>query len=146
MCSSDLFPNLVLSPFSTRTKLETLISSAQSEILMYSLNFSDRSLKNLLIEKQKSGVNVKIIFPDEKRVDSNSEIIKDFRNAGIQFVQISKPSIHAKSILVDGQFLYVGSINFSHPSITRNREIGFLLKNTEIISQFITIFNKDLSS
>lgn len=137
------FPNLVLSPFSSRTKLETLISSAQKNILMYSLNFSDKSLKNLLIQKQQEWVKIQIIFPDEKKVDSNSEVLQEFRNAGIEFVQVTKPSIHAKSILVDEQFLYIGSINFSHPSITRNREIGFLLKNTDIIEQFMKIFNED---
>ncbi len=136
-------PNLILSPFSTRTKFEYLLGNAQKKIQMYSLNFSDSRIKQLLIDKHKSWVQVEIIFPDDKKVDSNSEILQDFRKAGISFVQVSKPPIHAKSILVDEKYLYVGSVNFSSASIERNREIGFLLKNPEIIKEFLKIFQTD---
>jgi phosphatidylserine/phosphatidylglycerophosphate/cardiolipin synthase-like enzyme len=38
--------------------------------------------------------------------------------------------------------LFIWSINFNINSITRNREMWILLKNPEIIKNFLKIFNK----
>jgi phosphatidylserine/phosphatidylglycerophosphate/cardiolipin synthase-like enzyme len=56
---------------------------------------------------------------------------------------VDKPEIHAKSILIDEKYLYIWSVNFSSYSMDQNREIWLILKNEDIIRQFITIFNND---
>jgi phosphatidylserine/phosphatidylglycerophosphate/cardiolipin synthase-like enzyme len=56
---------------------------------------------------------------------------------------VDKPGIHAKSILIDEKYLYIWSVNFSSYSMDQNREIWLILKNEDIIRQFITIFNND---
>lgn len=142
----DLYdPNIVLSPNMTRNKLESLLQSATDSIEMYVHNFSDERIEKILVEKKNAGVKVKIIFPDLKKVASNAEIIDRLQTYGIEVKVIDTPEIHAKSILVDKKYLYVGSINFSPSSIEKNREIGMLLKNREILKQFWEIFLKDFS-
>lgn len=136
-------PNLVLSPFSSRHKMEYLIQNAQKTLHIYALNFWDEKMRDLLIKKQKSGVKVEIILPDTKKVASNSDEIEAFTSAWIAVKMLKKPEAHAKAILSDGKYLYVGSVNFSAPSMDLNREIGIVLKNPEIISEFLEIFHTD---
>jgi phosphatidylserine/phosphatidylglycerophosphate/cardiolipin synthase-like enzyme len=51
--------------------------------------------------------------------------------------------MHSKAIYVDKKYLFLWSINFSHYSIDRNREIWIILKNSKILSDFEKIFNND---
>lgn len=135
--------NLILSPFYSREKLEFILKNASESIKIYSLNFSDESIKNILINKQKEWIEVKIIFPDIKKVDSNKEIIQEFEKAWIQVKLLKKEDLHAKSILIDWKYLYIWSINFSYYSINENREIWLLISNEEIIKDFLKIFLSD---
>ncbi len=136
-------PNLVLSPFSTREKLEYLLKNAWKSIKIYAHNISDNSVLNILLEKQKSEVDVKMILPDLKKVSSNENEIQLLKENNINLKIIDKPEIHAKSILIDEKYLYIWSINFSSYSMDKNREIWILIKNEDIIKQFLDIFTSD---
>ncbi len=140
--SSIYDDNLVLSPFYSRDKIEYIIKNAKKSIKIYSHNFNDEKIKNLLIEKSKE-VKVEIIFPDLKKVDSNKEVIDFFKKNKINIYLVDKPEIHAKSIMIDDEFLYIWSINFSKSSIDDNREIWLLLKDKKIISYFSKSFDID---
>lgn len=135
--------NLVLSPFSSREKLEYLLKNAKKSIKIYSHNFWDESIKNILINQKQNNILVQIIFPDLKKVSSNKEIINELKSNKIDLNIINKPEIHAKTILIDDEYLYIWSINFSSYSIDKNREIWILIKNQEIINEFLDIFNDD---
>lgn len=46
-------------------------------------------------------------------------------------------------ILVDGIYMYLGSINFSSYSMDENREIGLILRDTPIVQAMQKIFQTD---
>ncbi len=135
--------NLILSPFSSRIKLEYLLKNAKKSIKIYAHNFSDNSVMDILLQKQKENIEVKMIFPDFKKVSSNQDEVEKLQQNNISINIVDKPEIHAKSILIDDEYLYIWSVNFSSYSIDKNREIGILLKNGEIITQFLDIFEDD---
>jgi len=135
--------NLVLSPFSSRIKLEYLIKNANKSIKIYSHNFSDENILNFLLEKQKEWINIKMIFPDFKKVSSNENEVELLKKNNINLKLVDKPEIHAKAVLIDWEYLYIWSINFSSYSMDKNREIWILIKNENIIKQFLDIFNAD---
>lgn len=135
--------NLVLSPFSSRGKLEYLLKNANKSINIYAHNFSDENIINLLIGKQKEWVDIKIILPDTKKVSSNENEIELLQKNNINLKLIDKPEIHAKSILIDWEYLYIWSVNFSQYSMDKNREIWLLIKNEDLIERFLNIFNID---
>lgn len=135
--------NLLLSPFSSRKKIEYGIKNAKKSIQMYVENFSDRDIIQLLLDKRKEWVLIQIIFPDLKKVSSNKEEIELFQQNNIEIKMIQKPIIHAKSLLIDEKYLYLWSENFSSYSLDKNREIWLFIKNSEIITQFIHIFKID---
>jgi len=136
-------PNFILSPYSSRTIYETLITSATKSIHMYAYNFSDERIQSLLIEKYRQWVQIFIIMPSIKKVPSNETVISEFETAGIHVVQIEKPAIHAKAILTDATYLWIGSINFSPYSLDENREMGLILSNTDTIQVFLDTFAID---
>lgn len=51
--------------------------------------------------------------------------------------------MHAKSLLIDGKYLFIGSVNISKSSFDLNREVGVLLKNKDLIEKFQEVFEKD---
>lgn len=45
---------------------------------------------------------------------------------------LSKSSLHAKTMVMDGEWMFVGSFNFDQRSLHINNEIGLLFKNPEL--------------
>lgn len=135
--------HIVLSPYSSRIKLETLLKSAQESIMMYSYNFSDESIKDILLEQYTLWVEIGVIFPSLKKIPSNEDIGTQLRERWLKVTYLQKPETHAKVILIDNQYLYIGSINFSPSSIDKNREVGILLSNWDILDEVREIFESD---
>jgi len=136
---------LILSPYNTRYKFNTLLNSAKESIKIYSLNFSDTKIKDLLINKAKD-VDIYIIFPSLDKVSNNEKSIDELISNWVWVRYLSSPSNHAKAILVDDKYLYIWSVNFSRFSIEENREIWLLIKNKDIIWKFLEVFNKDFNN
>lgn len=137
--------NLVLSPFSSRKKIEYLIKNANKSINIFAHNISDNSILNLIIKKKNEWINIKIILPDLKKVSSNKNEIEFLQKNNINLKLIDKPEIHAKAILIDEKYLYIWSTNFSSHSFDKNREIWLVIKNKDIINKFLNIFNTDFN-
>jgi phosphatidylserine/phosphatidylglycerophosphate/cardiolipin synthase-like enzyme len=51
--------------------------------------------------------------------------------------------IHAKAIIVDDMKAFVGSENFSGPSLDDNRELGIIFSKPDIISSIQKTFESD---
>ncbi|MDD5213529.1 MAG: phosphatidylserine/phosphatidylglycerophosphate/cardiolipin synthase family protein [Candidatus Gracilibacteria bacterium] len=135
--------NLILSPYYTREKFDILLKSAKKSIKMYIQNFGDTDILEILKSKQKEGIDIEIIMPDLKALPANKEEIVELDKAGIKYKLLKSPYIHAKGILVDDKYLYLGSVNMSYYSIEKNREIGLLIKEQKIISKFNEVFSLD---
>ncbi|PID87606.1 hypothetical protein CSB07_00605 [Candidatus Gracilibacteria bacterium] len=134
--------DLVLSPNYSREKFEKLFSSAEKSLKLYFQYIKDKDLEDLLIKKSLDGVDVEIVV-SQKSFNEDREEIDDLRSYGIKIYPIKKYKMHSKAILVDEKYLFIGSINFSTYSIDKNREIGILLKNEDIIKTFVNVFNQD---
>lgn len=132
--------NLVISPDTSRKQFENLFNNAKKDIKLYFQYFEDENLKDLLIEKAKKWINISIIT-DKK--NSNIEILKEFENNWIKIKKLEKLTMHSKAILIDEQVLYIWSVNFSTYSIDKNREIWLILKNKDIINEFLKLFYND---
>jgi len=134
---------LILSPYNTRTKFLKLLWLAKGSIKIYSQNFSDDIIADKLIKISKKGIKIDIIFPSIKKIKSNTEVINKFKKNNINCYILEKPYIHAKSIIIDNNILYLWSINFSSYSIDKNREVWIIINDKKIIEYIINLFNKD---
>lgn len=137
-----LHPNLVVCPINCRDRVESLLESAQTSIYMYQQYIQDENIQTILAEKKTQWLDIKLILGnDPKEKWSVWPTIPTVLDDSI-FVQ-SSPYVHAKAILVDNQFLLVGSMNISPNSLDNNREIGILLLDSELIRKFQNMFLKD---
>ena len=137
-----IHPNIILSPDNSRDRLEFLISSATSSLEIYFPYIADSSLLENILQQAKKWIIIQAIFWIDAKNNTVWEI-QSLRDAGVQVVFLKKPKLHAKSILVDKTTLYIGSINFSQYSIEKNREVGILLQDKNIIDSFLQVFKSD---
>ena len=119
--------NLMVSPNNSRLRLITLINRATTKLLVQVETFSDEGMRSLLKQKLDAGVDVRILMAHPTDVDQNAADALTLRNRGFPVRFLRAPTMHAKMVVVDGALAYVGSINFTRPSMDQNREIGVLL-------------------
>lgn len=137
-------PNIVLSPFNSRYIFEKYFESAEKSIDMYFQYFKDDDLVNVLIEKQKSWVQITAIIP-KTALTNNTVTLEKMQESWIILHIMSKNKMHAKAILIDDSFLFLWSINFSSYSLDENRELWLLIKNKTNIEKFILFFQDDIA-
>lgn len=134
--------NLVISPDYSRDKMESIIDWAKEDIRFYFPYFSDEGFQEKLIEAAKRWVRIQGLV-EKDFFNENKDHIQEFTDSGIEIRPLIGDKLHAKAFLVDDEILYIWSINFSRYSFDENREIGLLLKDNSIISDYNTIFNSD---
>lgn len=104
---------------------------------MYVQSVSDVALLDLLEEKYRSGIDVKVCKADNTGDD-------DVSGYSFPIVSVKKPYIHIKALLVDGKNIFAGSVNLTQNSIDNNREIALLYQNSPILyRQFESTFLHD---
>ncbi|MCD5380650.1 phosphatidylserine/phosphatidylglycerophosphate/cardiolipin synthase family protein [Candidatus Gracilibacteria bacterium] len=148
--------NIILSPYSSRSKFVTMIEGAEYEIKMYAQYLKDEKLFNILKQEAENGIKIEIIlskngyesYSEENRIcgdkASTDSTCQKFVHENIVVSAINDSAkMHSKAILVDEKYLFIGSINFSTSSMDKNREMGLLLSNTEIITKFLKVFEGD---
>jgi len=136
--------SIVLSPNYSRIKIQKLINSSEKNIKIYIPYLKDKEILELIKNKAKSWVKIKIIMADfgYKSFIENNLDYRKYKNLEVKEIS-KKVKMHSKAVLVDNKFLFIGSINFSKPSLDKNREMWILLKNKEIIKEFNKLFDWD---
>ena len=113
---------------------------------MYIENINDDKIIDILIKQMKSGVSLKIIGPDSKKIESNSEYLDRLKLNGAEIKYLKNPYQHAKMIMIDEKIMYLGSINFSRQSLDENREVGIITINKNNINKVLKVFNNDFNN
>jgi len=137
-------PNLILSPVDSRAKLATLIGRAHQSVEVYAEEVQDAGLETALIAAARRGVRVRLISNAGDK--SNTRGIARIRAGGVAVRLVTAPYIHAKLILVDNQWAFVGSENISAASLDRNRELGVLVRDPSALSLLGSTFTSDWGS
>ena len=145
-------PNLVVSPVNARAKLLSLINGAKQSLHIEEEEMKDAEIIAALGAAAQRGVNVQVVVP--KPTSSNNSDAKgeqELMNLSVHVVQVNdrvghNPYIHAKIIIADGTLAYVGSVNVSAQSMNRNREVGVLVANANVIQQLDASFAQDYGS
>lgn len=134
--------SLVWSPGSAPT-LVALIESASSTLDVYNELMSDQRIIDALKAAARRGVVVRV---DMTYQTSWKQAFNDLEAAGVEVRTYSsgaKTYIHAKAIIADGKEAFVGSENFSQPSLDANRELGLLITRRDVLQELEAIFNQD---
>lgn len=151
-------PDLAIGPVTAASKLTALIQSARRRIDVTSELLGNAALESELIAAAARGVAVRLISPlcvngattEIQHLQNTS--LRKLSEGGLQVrvtgpVQtFQTPYMHARTMLVDGSRLYVGSISFSPDSTTFNREVGLFLSEAVSVRVYRARFDQDFAT
>ena len=100
------------------------------EILVQAYSFSSTPIRNALINAQKRGAKVEIVFDKEEQKDQNYRGAKGFSRTGITIHLDGQHAIaHNKVIVIDRETVITGSFNFTGAAETKNADNVLVVKS-----------------
>jgi phosphatidylserine/phosphatidylglycerophosphate/cardiolipin synthase-like enzyme len=133
-------PELVISPIDSRIKIENALKSAKSSIKIWEQEVEDPSIISILKGAKANGIDVKIITPPLSKTPGNSDATNEL---GDSVRGLPNPYVHAKTFIIDDTLAYIGSNNFSTPSLESEREVGVLTDDQSIIKVLLDLWDVD---
>ncbi|HSW70772.1 MAG TPA: phospholipase D-like domain-containing protein [Gammaproteobacteria bacterium] len=131
--------HLVWSPDQSRKKIINLINQAKSTLQLYAPSLSDYEVVGALANSARRGVKVQVLTSDSLSSKKWSYLQK----AGVQFAFDHELLIHAKVVIVDQKLALLGSINFTSPSLDKNRELSVLVDEPAVLKKLLQVFKRD---
>ncbi len=129
---------LVLSP-NSESDLQWLIDNAHQSVTMVEEEVPEGKIFSALESAAKRGVDVKLIEPQSNITHASSQYaLASLSVAGVHVSTVKQPFVHAKMIISDNKYLFIGSENVSTTSMYDNREVGVILDNPDLVSQAAT--------
>ena len=126
--------DLVWSPGSERS-LERFIESARKTLLVENEEMSNRGIVSALEAAARRGVQVEVTMTDTGRYGSELSALS---SAGVKVrTYPDAPSVlylHAKAMVADGTWAFVGSENFTTSSLQYNRELGVITTDPSVVA------------
>jgi len=108
-----------------------LIKDAKKYIYIPTFVITDKRVVEELISAKNRGVEVKVIL-DALSASNQHSRHKELRTAGIQLkTENWAGKMHSKSMIVDDEYLIIGSMNFSKSGENKNDENMVILKNSQ---------------
>lgn len=131
---------LVVSPINSKQRLLELIDSATTNLDIEVMYISETGVRDAIAAAKNRGVNVRIIVnePDD-------ESIVYLASLGIPIKTPTSFYLHAKLIIAD-DVAFVGSVNMSLTSLTKNRELGALAFEPSTFAPIQQQFEADWAS
>ncbi len=136
--------------------MRSLISEAKKSIHIilyisrYYQKYPDSSPNKLireLILAAKRGVNVEVILDqsdwNEKNTRENKATAKIFSKGGVRvWLDDLHKTSHNKLIIIDGNYVVIGSTNWSYHALDKNNESSVLIESEEVANSFEKYFEK----
>ena len=122
---------LVVSPESARKRLSAFLRAAKSEILIYDPVVSDPAMIRILEDRVKAGVTVRIIGRLARR------------NPNLEVHKLAKLRLHARTIIRDGRYAFVGSQSLRAAELDARREVGVIFSDRKTVTGLAKVFHDD---
>jgi phosphatidylserine/phosphatidylglycerophosphate/cardiolipin synthase-like enzyme len=112
-----------------RKELGKFIKGAKKELLIYDPKISDKAMLRLIDERQKAGVNVRIIGAvSGKRVPAH---------------ELNRMRLHTRTIIRDRSQAFVGSQSLRQLELDARREIGVIFRDGSALKELVRTFEED---
>ncbi len=129
--------------------IQTFASARQRLYITTPYFVPDESLRKVVADRARAGVDVRILLPDEHtdakliRRTSHS-YFEDLLSAGVKIYEYQASMMHAKAVVVDGQWSVIGSANMDVRSKELNHENVLGIQNAEFATRLEEVFRADL--
>ena len=118
-----------------------MIINAKKYVYVPTYLITHKDITNALINAHRRGVDVKIIT-DANGVTTQNSKNKLLRDANIPLkVENYAGKLHSKSMVIDDEFVIIGSMNFSNSGENKNDENTIIVKNNEFAQNYKAFFN-----
>jgi cardiolipin synthase len=133
---------LVVSPTNSSAKLLALLGMATKSIDMEAEELTDSAVVDALEAAAKKGIAVRVVLADSSSTSDSAALAA----AGVKLVTYSALYVHAKAIVVDDTYAYVGSENFSSTSLGSNRELGVITSTASEVAKVESTTSSDFAA
>ena len=123
--------NFLVSPQNARKQLAEFIRKARKELLIYDPKISDSQMVRLLLERQKAGIEIKIIGRLGKKSGS------------LEARRLGAMRLHTRTIIRDRKHAFVGSQSLRKLELDSRRELGLIVKERAVVSKLVETFESD---
>ncbi|MDD5544106.1 MAG: phospholipase D-like domain-containing protein [Acidobacteriia bacterium] len=120
----------VVSPVNSRRVLSEFLVQAKKQLLIYDPKVSDKEMIRVLEERQKAGVEIRIIGKVSPRAHFPSQ-------------KLSRARLHTRTIIRDRRQAFVGSQSLRPMELDMRREVGLIVREPKIVKRLIDLFEKD---
>ncbi|HSE50045.1 MAG TPA: phospholipase D-like domain-containing protein [Terriglobales bacterium] len=135
-----------------RVLYQALLGSAQRRIYITTPYFlPDKALMEVLITaKRDRHLDVKVLVPGKKSDhmmtrSSSRGLYGKLLEAGVEIYEYQPSMLHAKVMLVDDDWVVVGSTNFDNRSFGINDELSVTARSAELAERLTADFARDLA-
>jgi cardiolipin synthase len=125
------FDRFIVSPENSRDKLLAFIKGARKQLLIYDPKVSHPAIIKALVERAKSGVDIKIIG----KCAGHKNDLRVEKYPGKR--------LHVRAIVRDDRFAFVGSQSLRRLELEKRREVGVIINNVAVVRQMKAIFELD---
>lgn len=100
-----------------------------------------------LAAAQKKGAAVRVVLEnsdyDESLNKENRKVAQKLRKNNIQvFFDAADKTTHAKFVVIDNRYSFIGSHNLSHSALAKNHEVSLLIDNRDLAAELINYMGK----
>lgn len=116
------------------------LQQAKYSISVCMLTVASRELADVLISAHHTGVVVRVVVNDEQMMFSGSQVNR-LRRSGIQVrVDTTAFLMHHKFVVVDGELLMSGSLNWTTQGLCGNQENVIVTSEPKLVQPFVNQF------
>ena len=123
---------LVVSPETARDQLATFIKAARKELLIYDPHLSDDAMLRLLMDRQRAGVDIRVIGKVEDKWH-------------LDFEKFPGKRLHIRAMIRDGKRAFIGSQSLRKLELEKRREIGVIVNDESVVREMRAVFEADWS-
>jgi len=124
-------PRFVVSPLNARKEISRFIQGAKKELLIYDVKITDREMIQLLEERARAGVEIRVIGKVARR------------SSQIAVRRLAKLRLHTRTMVRDGNDIFMGSQSLRELELDSRREIGIIFRDADTAKQITKVFETD---
>lgn len=126
----------------------TIVGASKTLYVTNSYFVPDEQFRQMLIEAAKRGVDVRVITAGDKSdvkttVFAGRAYYDQMLRGGVRIFEYTPTMMHAKTIVADGQWSSVGSMNFDNRSMAFNNEANLDVLDLKFGAQMDSVFMDD---
>jgi len=122
----------IVSPENARERLAAFIKAARKQLLIYDPGLTDDAMVRLLEERDKAGVEVKILGT----VDAKGELLAE---------KFPGKRLHIRAIIRDSRRAFIGSQSLRRLELEERREVGVVVNDERVVREMQAVFEADWS-